>query len=101
MSEAIFLIDSNSLITPHLTYYPFDFAPGFWNQMEQAIKNGKIAILDIVRSEILQGNDSLKEWMNALEIGLYVDHKVSTHKGQAKKQHIIRQLPKKQTFVTK
>ena len=29
MSEAIFLIDSNSLITPHLTYYPFDFAPGF------------------------------------------------------------------------
>ena len=27
--------------------------------------------------------------------------KVSTHKGQAKKQHIIRQLPKKQTFVTK
>ena len=75
MSEAIFLIDSNSLITPHLTYYPFDFAPGFWNQMEQAIKNAKIAILDIVRSEILQGNDSLKEWMNALEIGLYVDHR--------------------------
>lgn len=33
MSEAIFLIDSNSLITPHLTYYPFDFAPGFWNQI--------------------------------------------------------------------
>ncbi len=28
-------------------------------------------------------------------------YKVSTHKGQAKKQHIIRQLPKKQTFVTK
>ena len=32
---------------------------------------------------------------------LVPSHKVSTHKGQAKKQHIIRQLPKKQTFVTK
>ena len=30
MSKEIFLIDANSLITPHLTFYPFDFAPGFW-----------------------------------------------------------------------
>lgn len=75
MSETIFLIDSNSLITPHLTYYPFDFAPGFWSQMEQAVNAGKIAILDVVKNEILQGNDSLKDWMDVLEIGLYVDRR--------------------------
>ena len=37
MSSSIFLIDANSLITPHLTYYPFDFAPGFWEQIERPI----------------------------------------------------------------
>ena len=49
MSYKIFLIDSNSLITPYKNYYPFDFAPGFWLQIEQSIKYGEIAILDIVK----------------------------------------------------
>ena len=40
MSKEIFLIDANSLITPHLTYYPFDFAESFWSQMEEHIQNG-------------------------------------------------------------
>ncbi len=75
MSEEIFLIDSNSLITPHLTFYPFDFAPGFWNQLEQAITDGKIAILDMVKAEILHGNDALKDWMENLEIKKYIDHR--------------------------
>lgn len=69
------MIDANSLITPYLTFYPFDFAPGFWEQMEKAIADGKIAILDMVRSEILQGNDSLKEWMDNLKISVYLDHR--------------------------
>lgn len=75
MSNSIFLIDANSFITPHLTYYPFDFAPGFWEQIEQPIKSGKIAILDLVKNEILQGNDKLKEWIDKLDIGLYIDHR--------------------------
>lgn len=29
MADELFLIDANALITPHLTYYPFDFAPQF------------------------------------------------------------------------
>lgn len=75
MNEEKFLIDSNSLITPHLNYYPFDFAPRFWTQIGQHIKDGKIAILDIVKEEILQGNDHLTEWMNELKIGEYIDHR--------------------------
>ena len=75
MSKEIFLIDANSLITPHLTFYPFDFAPGFWKHLERSIKDGRIAILDMVKVEILRGNDGLKEWMENLEIGEYIDHR--------------------------
>lgn len=71
-----FLIDANSFITPHLTYYPFDFAPSFWSQMEERISDGSIVILDMVKDEILHGNDSLCEWMTSLNIRTYVDHRM-------------------------
>lgn len=29
----------------------------------------------MVKNEILQGNDSLKKWMDTLEIGVYLDHR--------------------------
>ena len=70
MKRDIFLIDSNSLITPQLEYYPFDFAPGFWSQMGNHIKAGSIKILDMVKSEILRGKetDDLKIWMSRVLI---------------------------------
>ena len=76
MSKEIFLLDTNSFITPHLNFYPFDFAPGFWDQMEQHINSGRIAILDMVKNEILQGNDNLRSWMEDLEITCFVDRRV-------------------------
>ena len=42
MEKGLFLIDANSLITPYLTYYPFDLVKTFWNQMEVHIKNGEV-----------------------------------------------------------
>lgn len=33
MEKELFLIDANSLITPYLTFYPFDLVKTFWNQM--------------------------------------------------------------------
>lgn len=75
MDEELFLIDSNSLMTPHLTYYPFDFAEGFWEQMEDYIATGRIVILDVVKDEVLKGKDSLQEWMEGLNIGTFVDHR--------------------------
>ena len=74
MSNEIFLIDTNSLITPHLTYYPFDFANSFWNQMEEHIKNGDIAILDLVKAEILHCKDNLSVWIKSVTIQNYIDH---------------------------
>ena len=75
MSNEIFLIDANSLITPHLRYYPFDFAPGFWNQLENHLVDGVIVILDMVKDEILQGNDKLTEWMKTVKIATSIDHR--------------------------
>lgn len=75
MSQEIFLIDSNSLMTPHLTFYPFDMAHSFWDQMEQHIANGNIAILDMVKDEILKGTDELSSWMKTISIMEYIDHR--------------------------
>lgn len=74
-NQQYYLIDANSLITPHLTYYPFDFAPSFWSQMEDHIESGRIVILDMVKSEILNGNDNLRTWMENLEVGTLIDHR--------------------------
>lgn len=75
MSNSVYLIDANSLITPYLAYYPFDFAPGFWEQIERPIVDGRIAVLDLVKDEILQGKDGLKDWMTGLSIGTIIDHR--------------------------
>jgi hypothetical protein len=72
-----FLVDANVLITPHLTFYPFDIAPQFWAQLKQHIENGSISILDMVKDEIEKGNDSLSQWANSLQIADFVDHRNS------------------------
>jgi len=73
----IYLIDSNSLITPKATYYPMDLAPSFWASMSEKIQDGSIAILDLVKKEILQPSekDDLALWMSNLKIGRYINHK--------------------------
>lgn len=75
MSEQAFLLDANSFIAPYRGYYSFDFAPGFWAQMERNIKEGRIAILDVVRDEILRGNDDLTEWIKTQDVSVLIDHR--------------------------
>ena len=75
MIKQRFLIDANSLITPYKQYYPFDFASGFWEQMEQCIHEGNILFLDMVRNEILNGDDELSEWMKKLKVAQIIDHR--------------------------
>ncbi|EFF67007.1 hypothetical protein HMPREF7545_0158 [Selenomonas noxia ATCC 43541] len=65
MSEK-YLIDANSLIQPARAYYPFDFAPSFWQQLSPRISSAKIVILDKVRDELLKGTDELAKWINNL-----------------------------------
>jgi len=49
-----YLIDANSLIRPARAYYPFDFAPSFWQQLRPKISLDKTTVLDKVRDEILR-----------------------------------------------
>ena len=70
-----FLIDSNAIITPYLQYYPFDLMPKFWEQLEINIENGSICILDMVKNEILKGNDKLSEWIKGISISNLIDHR--------------------------
>ena len=65
MSEK-YLIDANSLIRPARAYYPFDFAPSFWQQLRPKISLDKIAVLDKVRDEVLKGTDELSAWISDL-----------------------------------
>ncbi|MFA7119564.1 MAG: DUF4411 family protein [Sphaerochaetaceae bacterium] len=73
----LFLIDANILITPQEQYYPFDLAPNFWVQMAEKIEEGSIAILDMVKDEILvsKEKDDLATWFDNLKVGCYVNHK--------------------------
>ena len=57
-----FLLDSNVFMTPSRSYYPFDFAQGFWRQMKTAISSDNVVILDVVYNEIMKGKDDLAEW---------------------------------------
>lgn len=61
-----YLIDANSLIRPARAYYPFDFAPSFWQQLRPKISLDKIAVLDKVQEEILKGTDELSAWISDL-----------------------------------
>lgn len=74
-NSELFLVDTNSFITPHESFYPFDFAGSFWTQIETHIANGTIVILDMVKEEIEKGSDDLSEWMKKLEIGKFIDHR--------------------------
>lgn len=75
MAEELFLIDSNSLITPYRTYYSFDFAPKFWEQIGDYIEQGSIVLLDKVREELLKGDDELSDWLLGLDVRQLVDHR--------------------------
>ena len=70
-----FIIDTDSLISPYHHFYPFDLAPGFWDQLQKHIEQGNIAILDLVKTEIDAGEDDLKDWLNRINIKTLVSHK--------------------------
>lgn len=66
MSEK-FLLDSNIFITPHRLYYPFDFARGFWDQLENKLKLDNVFVLDVVVSEVSKLEDELSIWIKSIE----------------------------------
>jgi hypothetical protein len=57
-----YLLDSNILITAHRTLYPFDIAPGFWEQFINKASS-RIVMIEQVKKEIDRGEDELTTWL--------------------------------------
>ena len=75
--DEVFLIDSNSLISPYQLYYPFDFASRFWDQLKEKIEDGNVIILDVIKDELMKGNDELSKWINQFNHNLILDRRTS------------------------
>ena len=67
MVKEKFFIDSNILITPYQNFYPFDIASGFWNQLESKLTLDEVFVLDVVKDEVLAGDDELSDWLNQIQ----------------------------------
>ena len=73
-TNEIFLVDSNSLMTPYRFYYAFDLVPAFWDLLIEHVKVGKIVVLDMVKSEIDKGEDDLSRWISNLDGLAVISH---------------------------
>lgn len=62
----IFLLDSNVFITPYRLYYPFDFAPGYWQQLEASLQLDNVKVPDVVFKEVSRMEDELSVWIKNL-----------------------------------
>ena len=67
MVEEKFLLDTNSFMTPYQNFYPFDLAPGYWNQLQPILLKDTVSVMDVVKSEVDKVDDDLKEWINSIE----------------------------------
>ena len=57
-----YLIDTSVVIQVKNSYYAFDIAPGFWNQLLGKVMSKDCIFIDSVVHEIDKGKDELKDW---------------------------------------
>lgn len=58
-----YLLDSNVFIEAKNRYYSFEICPGFWSWMDHVVAAGEVLSIEMVRDELLTGNDELAEWI--------------------------------------
>lgn len=73
--EEKFLLDANTFITPFQSYYSFKLASGFWKQLESKLKLDSVYVLDVVKNEVMKGEDDLSEWFKALPVVNIIDRR--------------------------
>ena len=61
-----YALDANILISCNRSYYPFDIAPSFWNQLKEKGCN-KVVLIDKIREEIYGNEDELSHWLQTAE----------------------------------
>jgi len=58
--NTVYIVDANFFINFH-KWIPQSSFPAFWAQLEQALKDGKWVLLDVVVNEV-RGEPALKRW---------------------------------------
>jgi hypothetical protein len=58
-----FLLDANTFIEAHQSYYAFDICPGFWLALIRQNAAKRLYSIDKVKSELLAGHDKLSDWV--------------------------------------
>ena len=53
-------------MTPFRFYYAFDIVPSYWSELKKFLENGRIVLLDVVKSEIEKGQDVLTKWLTEI-----------------------------------
>lgn len=63
MQKKVYLLDANVFIQAANTYYAFDIAPSFWNNLIRYAEKGQIITISRVKQEIALGKDDLSKWL--------------------------------------
>ena len=58
----IYLLDANTFIQAHRTYYHMRICPGYWDWLDQQFAQGSLISIDFVQKELVNGNDELADW---------------------------------------
>lgn len=66
-TQEIYLIDSNSFMTPFRFYYAFDLVLTYWEKIRQYFEEGRMVVLDMVQKEIETGEDELAVWLREID----------------------------------
>lgn len=75
MKNKQYLLDSNSFIAPYKTYYSFDIAEVFWKQLRARIDEKQLLVLDLVKAEVVKGEDELSQWIKDIDDTLVIKRK--------------------------
>src|SRR5674476_1489690 len=62
-TNTVHLVDANVLIEAKNRYYSFSVCPGFWNALVWHAGAGSLCSVDVVKRELVGGNDDLADWV--------------------------------------
>ncbi len=56
------LLDTNVLVNAKRDHYGFEFCPGFWDWLDIAWADGRVASIEAVYDELVDYGDQLSDW---------------------------------------
>lgn len=65
-ANTVHLVDANVLIEAKNRYYSFSICPGFWDALVWHAGSGSVCSVDVVKRELLGGNDDLAGWVKTV-----------------------------------